>query len=759
MSAGKWSRVLGLVLVALGSSACDGESIIREPQSLKVSANSLSFSNRPEDEGAALTPNKITAEILNPSSRVYIRLTHTQNGLQGVSTHFVSNPFTIEVSPKLPAAVGIKTVTDQVLIAACEDPQCDRHIKGSPAQVDVSYTVRSRFSSRQGFSSLSYVLGDGLLPSSSLFIASLGSIDWVATANQPWIRLPKSRGQTPEPVMMELDREQGARLPVGSYQGEVTFSNPEALVENRVFPVTLQVVPPTLSLSSSELTFGGADGTELSPRTLNLSLNTGNNAYPWTATIDTGSGPQWLSLSSTSGTVSHDPFNPTQLTVSVDPTGLPHGTHTGKVTFTASVKGVTVTQTLPVSLTLVAHKLWVSDNGVGLVSTPSASKLTHTVTVKDVVGQNPAPWTASSNQPWLSVTSSDSRTLTVTANPAGLTADTLHLATVTLSPQDSSLGGDTVQVGLWVGARASNSRDTLTTTGRELEMDPIRPYVYVHDGLNLSVYNVYTASLVASLPSLGGNLGAMTLSTDGSTLYVLDQGTQIIPVKLATMTASRPWYSSSRPSSDLTYARPNGRGVVFTTEARVHDADHGSVLRVEGAYEYWRDNMSQATASVDGSVLCGRGGSLVCLDMSHPSLSDDINIRSIVLSRRGVAQAGGEGYRQIALQQDGSRVYAALRNQFRINTYDTRNMSTLPQRGGDAYVDHVAVGLDDRLYAVSHASNGPHVVGVFDDAGSSLATYTVAPAANSVVGLGVSGDGKRFVTLTNLPTLELISTP
>ena len=52
-------------------------------------------------------------------------------------------------------------------------------------------------------------------------------------------------------------------------------------------------------------------------------------------------------------------------------------------TFTSTVKGVTVNQKIPVSLTLTAHKPWVFDNGVALVSTPSASKLTHTVKVKD----------------------------------------------------------------------------------------------------------------------------------------------------------------------------------------------------------------------------------------------------------------------------------------------------------------------------------------------------------------------------------------
>ena len=54
-------------------------------------------------------------------------------------------------------------------------------------------------------------------------------------------------------------------------------------------------------------------------------------------------------------------------------------------------------------------------------------------------------------------------------------------------------------------------------------MDPIRPYAYVHDVTNLDIYNVYTAGLVGHLSALGTSLGTMTISTDGSTLYVVEQ--------------------------------------------------------------------------------------------------------------------------------------------------------------------------------------------------------------------------------------------
>ncbi len=89
--------------------------------------------------------------------------------------------------------------------------------------------------------------------------------------------------------------------------------------------------------------------------------------------VDTGSQPRWLQLSETSGGVSGAPRT---LTVRVDPAGLPAGLHTALLNFTTTVEGRAFTWTVPVSLSLVAHKLWVADNGVGLVHTPAVSTLT-----------------------------------------------------------------------------------------------------------------------------------------------------------------------------------------------------------------------------------------------------------------------------------------------------------------------------------------------------------------------------------------------
>src|SRR5207302_5396154 len=133
----------------------------------------------------------------------------------------------------------------------------------------------------------------------------------------------------------------------------------------------------------------------MTPTVVLLGLNTGTNAYAWTATPSA----TWMSVSSTSPTTSG-----TAVAVDVTPdrTGLTSATRTGTMTFSAAVNGDMVSASLPVTFNLDAHRLLVADNGVALVKTPGLSNLTRTVRVADNLGAA-APWSASSDQSWLSV--------------------------------------------------------------------------------------------------------------------------------------------------------------------------------------------------------------------------------------------------------------------------------------------------------------------------------------------------------------------
>jgi hypothetical protein len=725
---------------------------------LSVSTESLGFQGQEGDTAPA--SRMITGRISPSGSKPpYVDVTWSSNGLSSVLYDLSGESMMILVMPKDPAATGIGTFTDQIVINACEDSWCRRHIDGSPKTVTVTYTVRNRLVAQPAALSFAHVLGRNPPPSSKALSLQGTSVHWTASADRSWIQLSGSSGGTPGSLTVGIDP---TGLAIGDHAGNITFTNIDT-GELTVVPVTLQVAAPTLSIAPGALSFSGLEGKYLPAQPLLFSLDTGSSAYAWGATVDTGSGPEWLILSSTSGTVSS---SPTGLAVSVNTSGLPGGTYSGNLTITTSVEGHSLSRTIPVSLSL-ASPLWVADNGVALVSTPAVSKLTHTVTVKDRWAQSSTAWTATADVPWLSVTPSgiSGGSLTMTAQPAGLETNTLHYARVTVTYGNApAQGSETIRVGLWVGASAPTSQHSIPEAFQVIETDPVRPYVYVHNGGGtLRVYNIYTGSLVTSLTDVASNLGAMTISSDGSTLYALDTiARRIVPVDLVTLTPGSPWALSDTTSTAMAYTRPNGQGMVLTNGGKIFEAKTGAAFpSVTGGIN---TSASLLSASLDGSLFCGLTSgyyyyyySLYCYGLRYTEASGGaVTFSARPSSPYGVSYGGMD----VAINHDGSRVYVAAESSY-ITVHDGQTMNVLSSLAADYYTNAVEVGPDNRLYASTNSPYGSKDVWVYNNAGASQGSYRTAGYYRSVLSrqLKVSGDGKRFVVLTDDPSLKLVTAP
>ncbi len=776
MSARGILRALCLVVVSVCLSACGeaaGKSGSGDSASLQVASGSLaaakptltvstdSLSFMSQEGSAAPVAQLFTGQVSEGSTKPpYIDVEWTGNGLSSVMYDRNGDSITISVTPKAPSATGVGTFTDQIVVNACADSWCKRHLEGSPRTVTVTYTVRNRLTVYPAALAFAHVMGSAPAPAGKALSLQGTSVHWTASADASWIQLSGDSGTTPSSLSVGIEP---AGLPVGSHQGGVTLTNNDTGESMRV-PVEVQVAAPILSTGPGALSFSGLEGRYLPAQPLSISLNTGSNAYDWTATVDTQDGPEWLFLSSNSGTVSS---TPTALAVSVNTTGLRGGTYSANLTFTASVAGQTLSRTVPVSLSLATH-LWVPDNGVALVSTPSLSKLSHTVAVKDRWGTSSTAWTASSDQPWLSVTPSgiSGGNLTVTALPAGLEPNTIHYARVTVTFGSSmAYSSETLRVGLWVGDSAPTSMSAVPGTYQALETDPIRPYAYVHNGgSTLHVYNIYTASLVTSITGVGGTLGAMTVSSDGSTLYVLDTSTsprRIVPVNLGTLSTGAYWAlaenSNTATTYTLTYARPNGQGVLVTSGGKIYNPATGAPLPITGTFYSY---VSVLSTSLDSSLLCGLSGgyysyySLYC----HGLRYTDTNGGAISLSARPPSPSYA-GYNSVdmAINHDGSRVYVASGSPSAFTVHDGLTMTLLPSLATDSSSPNaVEVGPDNRLYGTANAPYGAKDLWVYDNAGVAQGTFRLANSAKAVLDrqFKLSGDGKRFVVLTNEPSLK-----
>jgi Viral BACON domain len=426
------------------------------------------------------------------------------------------------------------------------------------------------------------VLGMGGVPSDAILAMS-------ATSSAPWLIIsnasPGISFTSGGSVTLNVDPSQGM-LTSGSYNAVVHLHLGTATDNTDMdVPVTLNLTKATLSLTPASIVLGGTQGRTFTSSPVSLALNTDTHAYNWSA----GSAPTWMTLDKGTGSA-----DSTGQSIVITPHRLQStpGTTTTTVRFSAAVNGDTVTADLPVSFNLDTHRLVASENGVAFVKTPTAAwnGLTRTVTVTDNFALNTA-WTASSNQSWLTVTPSGSSggSLTLTANPAGLTLDQYYAATISINTSDVSVSGpEQIRVGFWVGSTTPAAPVVLGGTAASFDSvvgDPIRPYLYAHEqnATQLRVFNTYTGAELAPIPGVPAQSRDMVASSNGDTLFVsawLQR--QLIPVSLLNhsigTTMQSPQLYPGLPLDHFRYVRLNGAGVIMSSIGDAFLESNGSVL-------------------------------------------------------------------------------------------------------------------------------------------------------------------------------------
>ena len=441
------------------------------------------------------------------------------------------------------------------------------------------------------------------------------------------------------------------------------------------------------------------------------------------------------------------------LTVTLTPlaNGLVGGTYNGSVNFTVQVNGDTVSNNLPVTFNLESHKLLVDGNGVALASTPGLSKLTSTVRVRDNLGLA-TNWTATSspNQSWLTVTPSGTAggDLVLTANPSGLVTDSVNLATVTITSPDTTVENtETIREGLWVGSTTPAPTTAINTAYNEVAADPIRPYAYVAGaGGNIQVYNVYTGLPGTPIISGASQVGALAISHDGSTLYVVDTSTlKIVPVNLDTYVAGTAWPLSGSPTYPrIVYARTNGFAFVLAGDGRVYDATSGAVLAPTffGA-------VSEIAVARNGTLFCAE---IACRTLDYTALrGGELSIGAL---RFLIPTDSPENRKDVAISNDAARIYLASGYPYYFLVFDGTTLNQLSTLAGDAYPNIVEVAADGRVFggAFFGSFTNDNDVWVYDAGGAPLTTRQIAGLLLDRQ-LKISGDGIRMITLSDAPAL------
>jgi len=200
-------------------------------------------------------------------------------------------------------------------------------------------------------SSLAFTAEEGQSnpPEQILTISNTGSETktYTAATTQDWIVLnaasvtvePGSTGTIPVGV-------EASALNVGTYDGQVTITDGTGAMAN--IPVSLEILiavtHPVLSVSTAELVFTYKAGDiDPSSQTVTVDLTNDDGTTTWTAVADVA----WLSIVPSTG----QGDSTTIVTISVDPTGLEIGDHTGTITISApDADGSPATVTVTLSI-------------------------------------------------------------------------------------------------------------------------------------------------------------------------------------------------------------------------------------------------------------------------------------------------------------------------------------------------------------------------------------------------------------------------
>jgi hypothetical protein len=468
----------------------------------------------------------------------------------------------------------------------------------------------------------------------------------------------------------------------------------------------------------------------------------------------------WITVDRSSGGWAWDNV----VRVSMNPAGLAPGEYTGTVYVEEAVGGVAAP--MPVRMIVEPRQLIVRQRGVALSQVGSESRLSGSVKIADN-GNLGLGWSASSDQPWLTLasttgtTSAGSNLLAMQADTTGL-ADGLHYARVTVSPRNEPTLTDslTVRVGLYVNRGATYLASTTITPRalsgapnpyftRNLVTDPIRPYVYQTRGDDrIDVYNTQTGAYVNAITIPGAAVGAAAVSFDGSQLYVTDlAGTGIYPVNLDTWAVGNRLAGMRVPNA-VVYTEVSGRRVLLTSELQAVDAQTGQVLADAIDPNGPQDRNVSVAARRDGRavffqtsttnhwlsryVLMNAGGQFSML-RTHVSLVDG--------SGRGLA-VDADDERLYTLTPGASIGYplpTEYKDGFIYNTTSFLQVGSLPS----CCVSGLAVTARGQLLAGNGLGSGTARLSVFSLDATPIGNFDFT--GYSFFNLVVSGDGRRAV--------------
>jgi hypothetical protein len=596
---------------------------------------------------------------------------------------------------------------------------------------------------------------------------------WTLTSNAPWLVGPAGTRNGSETTTATINV---SALAVGTHSARLRLENAQFPTNFQEVDVVAVVEAPTLTVTTTDIVLGGADGLSATPQPFTATLNTGTNPHPWTLQLaEDQTSLGWMTRSAANGTVSGTQ-NAT-VNLNFDRTKVTPGRYTGTARFDVTVNGVMFSASAPVTLNVESHRLYPESNGVAFSSFPSREDVTRNLLVLSSRGQDGIAWTATSDQNWLTVTPMGvtGDVLSLTADPDLVPSeDQSHIAIVTLASTDVNIERtEQIRVGIWVGSTDPVAHLTTAnlpgSNSRALAVNPVVPLVYsVPTGVGLPfqddtilIHNAYTGAAVGTPIELtGAEVASLGVSSDGRLLFALDMSSTDTVYVLDAATGSTITTYDTLDASGQVHGflsvRPNGHDVIWTPTGEVFDTEtHERVpLSQDGTNIVAPFYGTLRAATSDGArVIAGDSSSLQLIDQSFTVLGGN-KLRFVrTHSTTTVSQW------DLALTASGQRVFVN-EDFFTGRSYGVEAASlpafpSFPVGAGSDGIQAIEATWDGRVfYAVNCFTCGmADNVFAFDEQGNSIGTLRSGPneGAGARGLLGLTGDLRRIVSTQGVP--------
>ena len=234
--------------------------------------------------------------------------------------------------------------------------------------------------------------GPGTEPKLVTLGSTLSGLAFAASSPAPWLRFSPSIGASPIAVSVSADP---ANLAPGTYTTILILAAPTA---GATTPVNVSFVvaapdPARLSIDRTNINFSFLANAEPLAEAV-LVKNLGGGTVPYTATVRTFAGGNWLAVSPGSGRVSA--AQPQSLSLTANPKGLAPGTYTANLTVTGPPSAPVVT---PIVMTVVAPspRIRLSQSGLSFTAVAgSASSAPQEILILNS-GAGSLNWTATAS--------------------------------------------------------------------------------------------------------------------------------------------------------------------------------------------------------------------------------------------------------------------------------------------------------------------------------------------------------------------------